>query len=76
MIFALIPSPFFVSEGLPRFEGIETKRVFPSIWVSLWSEGLPRFEGIETLIDGSREIFRFWSEGLPRFEGIETRRLG
>ncbi len=37
------------SEGLPRFEGIETGIHMQVDHALLWSEGLPRFEGIETV---------------------------
>ncbi len=37
-----------MSEGLPRFEGIETVAKKGQGAKALASEGLPRFEGIET----------------------------
>ncbi len=40
----------FLSEGLPRFEGIETGLHIPSMFCRALSEGLPRFEGIETVL--------------------------
>ncbi len=60
------------SEGLPRFEGIETVGIVSRFLSAFRSEGLPRFEGIETVelawLTGPAKK----SEGLPRFEGIET----
>ncbi len=62
----------FESEGLPRFEGIETHGIPPFFKMVYSSEGLPRFEGIETDPGSSIESPSYGSEGLPRFEGIET----
>ncbi len=59
------------SEGLPRFEGIETQKRRHSVTNRIKSEGLPRFEGIETC-NVSLDNHFLRSEGLPRFEGIET----
>ncbi len=38
------------SEGLPRFEGIETLTHSMNVSIIAGSEGLPRFEGIETAV--------------------------
>ena len=38
------------SEGMPRFEGIETSYLLLLERHKLLSEGMPRFEGIETRI--------------------------
>ncbi len=47
------------SEGLPRFEGIETIGSWHNASPRSGSEGLPRFEGIETFnaLSGVLPIF-------------------
>ncbi len=62
-----------LSEGLPRFEGIETEDIeCQSAHSTEGPKACPDLRGLRPIDAKRSRTDRHASEGLPRFEGIET----